>query len=242
MKLGRLSGIQQPIGRIYKKLSTAIAAIASGSILFPTSSYLASGTSLTLGVTVTAECWFRTTANPATSKIVLVAGNGNRGISIYNGQYGQNSYSATKWTVDWEFAGNIEFTVPTMSANTWYHLAVTQTAAGTMTLWLNGTRSSTGTLTPNWNFIANNYRIGGWQSQGIYSQGVYISNVRLTNTAVYDVTQTSIVVPTAPLTAITGTQLLLNTTNDANYLKDSSTNNATFTKAGTASSSALNPF
>ena len=214
-----------------------------GSVLFPTSSYLASGTSLTLGVTCTVECWFRTTSDPATSKIVLVAGNGNRGISIYNGVYGQTGYSATKFTVDWETAGNIEFTVPTMSANTWYHLAVTQTALGVMTLWLNGTRSSTGTLTPNWSFISNAYRIGAWSSQSIYSQGVYISNVRITNTAVYDVTQTSITVPTSPLTAFAGTQLLLNMSTSGAAYTDSSNNAITMTATGTPSwSGTITPF
>jgi hypothetical protein len=229
------------VGRGIQFIPEVVAA-ASGSALFPTSSYLAVGTAITLGKTCTVEGWFRTTLNPASSKIVLVAGNGNRGISIYNGQYGQNSFSATKFTVDWEFAGNIEFTVPTMAANTWYHLAVTQTAAGVMTLWLNGTRSSTGTLTPNWTFQSQNYRIGGWQSQGIYSQSVYITNVRMTTTAVYDVTQTSITVPTNPLTAITGTQLLLLESTNANLLKDSSTNNYTITNNGTVTWSALNPF
>jgi hypothetical protein len=71
---------------------------------------------------------------------------------------------------------------------------------------------------------------------------VYISNPRLTTSAVYDVTQTSITVPSAPLTAIANTQLLLNTTNDANFLKDSSTNNITITNNGGVVSSALNPF
>lgn len=216
--------------------------LSSGSVLFPTSSYLRSGTAITLGTTCTIECWFRTTSNPASSKIVLVASNGNRGISIYNGQYGQNSFSATKFTVDFEFAGNIEFTVPTMSANTWYYLAVTQTAAGVMTLWLNGTRSSTGTLTPNWNFLSTAYRIGAWQTQNIFSQGVYISTVRITTTAVYDPTQTTITVPTAPLTAITGTQLLLNMRTSGTAYTDSSANAITMTAVGTPSWSSLNPF
>lgn len=38
------------------------------------------------------------------------------------------------------------------------------------------------------------------------------------------------------------TQLLLNTTNDANFLKDSSDNNFTVTNNGSVTSSALNPF
>jgi hypothetical protein len=128
-----------------------------------------------------------------------------------------------------------------MTANTWYHLAATFNA-GTGTLWLNGTRSSTGTFAAGWNFQSQTYRIGAWVSQSTYSQNVYISNPRITNSAVYDVTQTTITVPTAPLTAIANTQLLLNTTNDANFLKDSSTNNITITNTGGVVSSSLNPF
>jgi hypothetical protein len=220
---------------------TRFADITTGSIFFPTSSYLGSGSALTLGTTCTFECWFRTTANPATSKFVLLGGSGNRGLNIYNGAYGQSNYSATVIQLDWETADNRSFTVPTMTANTWYHLAVTFNA-GTATLWLNGTRSSTGTVVTGWNFQSQIYKIGAWPTQSTYSQGVYISNARLTTTAVYDISQTTITVPTSPLTAITGTQLLLNTPNNANYLKDSSSNNITMTVTGSASSSTTSPF
>ena len=215
--------------------------VASGSVLFPTSSYLAAGTQLTLGTTCTFECWFKTTTSPASSKIVLLGSNGLRGLSIYNGAYGQNNYSATIWNVDYEFINNRIFTVPTMSAGTWYHLAVTANAS-IITLWLNGTRSSTGTETTNWNFLAQNYRIGGWSTQNIFSQGVYISNPRITNTAVYDITQTSITVPTSPLTNIPGTQLLLNMSTSGSAYTDSSNNAITMTATGTPSWSSGNPF
>ena len=212
-----------------------------GSAYFSTSKYLSLGTALTLGTTCTFECWFRTTSNPATSKFVLLGGSGNRGLNIYNGNYGQSNYSATVINLDWETADNKPFTVPTMTANTWYHLAATFNA-GTATLWLNGTRSSTGTIATGWNFQSQTYRIGAWVSQSTYSQGVYISNPRITTSAVYDVTQTTITVPTSPLTAIANTQLLLNTTNDGNFLKDSSINNITITNTGNVISSSLNPF
>jgi hypothetical protein len=215
--------------------------ILQGSAFFSTSKYLSLGTALTLGTTCTFECWFRTTSNPATSKFVLLGGSGNRGLNIYNGAYGQSNYSATVISVDWETADNKLFTVPTMTANTWYHLAVTFNA-GTATLWLNGTRSSTGTVVTGWNFQSQTYRIGAWVSQSTYSQGVYISNPRITTSAVYNISQTTITVPTAPLTAIANTQLLLNTTNDANFLKDSSINNITITNTGNVISSSLNPF
>jgi hypothetical protein len=221
--------------------SSSLNPFFQGSAYFKPSSYLGSGSALTLGTTCTFECWFRTTSNPATSKFVLLGGSGNRGLNIYNGAYGQSSYSATVISLDWETADNRLFTVPTMAANTWYHLAATFNA-GTATLWLNGTRSSTGTIATGWNFQSQTYRIGAWVSQSTYSQNVYISNPRLTNSAVYDVTQTTITVPTAPLTAIANTQLLLNTTNNANFLKDSSTNNITITNTGGVVSSSLNPF
>ena len=212
-----------------------------GSNYFPTSSYLGSGSALTLGTTCTFECWFRTTSNPATSKFVLLGGSGNRGLTVYNGTYGQGNYSATVIRLDWETAGDIGFTVPTMSANTWYHLAVTFNA-GTATLWLNGTRSSTGTVATGWTLQSQNYSIGAWPSQSTYSQGVYISNARLTTTAVYDVTQTTITVPTGPLTAITGTKLLLNSATKATANTDSSASPITMTATGSVSWNGITPF
>jgi hypothetical protein len=223
-------------------LSTVAAAVSSlGSILFPTSSYLGSGSALTLGTTCTFEYWFRTTANPATSKFVLLGGSGNRGLNIYNGAYGQSNYSATVIQLDWETADNRPFTVPTMTADTWYHLAVTF-SAGTATLWLNGTRSSTGTVVTGWNFQSQTYRIGAWVSQAIYSQGVYISTARLTTTEVYDITQTTITVPTGPLTAITGTKLLLNMATNATAYTDSSASPIAMTATGRPIWTSLDPF
>jgi Concanavalin A-like lectin/glucanases superfamily len=212
-----------------------------GSNYFPTNSYLTGGTAITLGQTCTFECWFRTTSDPASSKFVLLGGNGNRGLTIYNGTYGQSNYSATVIRLDFETAGDVGFTVPTMSANTWYHLAVTFNA-GVATLWLNGTRSSTGTSNTGWTFLNQIHRIGAWTTQAIYSQNVYISNVRITNTAVYDVTQTSITVPTGPLPKITGTLLLLNNATSATANTDSSDTAMTMTPSGTMSWSNITPF
>jgi hypothetical protein len=67
-----------------------------------------------------------------------------------------------------------------------------------------------------------------------------MSNFRVVKgTSVYPSAFTS---PITPLTKITGTQLLLNTTNDANFLTDSSDNNFTVSNVGSITSSALNPF
>jgi hypothetical protein len=68
-----------------------------------------------------------------------------------------------------------------------------------------------------------------------------MSNFRIIKgTALY--TGSTITVPTTPLSAVNNTQLLLNTTNDANFLKDGSTNNFTITNNGSVTSTSLNPF
>jgi hypothetical protein len=67
-----------------------------------------------------------------------------------------------------------------------------------------------------------------------------MTNLRVViGTGVYTGTFTP---PTRPLTAITGTKLLLKTSNDANFLKDSSTNNFTITNTGSVTSQSLSPF
>jgi hypothetical protein len=125
-----------------------------------------------------------------------------------------------------------------MSANTWYHVAFVRNASGVCTVFLNGTRSSTGTATITTDYLT--VKSLGYVSPAVprYFQG-YLSNCRLTNTAVYDPTQTTITVPTTPLTAISGTSLL---TLQSNYFKDNSSNNFTLTATGTPSIQAFSPF
>ena len=137
------------------------------------------------------------------------------------------------------------YTVPTITTNTWHHFAMVRNASNQETLFYDGVRSSTGVQTDATNY-ASTRLIGAWDSGGSgteYFFGGYLSNLRIVSgSTVYDPTQTTITVPVAPLTAIANTQLLLNTTNDANFLKDSSTNNFTMTNYGNVSSSDLTPF
>jgi hypothetical protein len=79
-------------------------------------------------------------------------------------------------------------------------------------LYVNGTRVTTATSSVS-------YASGGTQNIGRSTGGTgywngYISNLRVVNgTAVYDPSQTSITIPTAPLTPVSNTSLLLNATN-----------------------------
>jgi hypothetical protein len=100
-------------------------------------------------------------------------------------------------------------TIP--STNQWNHIALTKSGS-TWALFLNGTRLGTSTST---NYVTGNLPISiGANSSGAQALQGYISNVRLVKgTAVYDPTVSTLTVPTAPLTAITNTSLLLNYTN-----------------------------
>jgi len=126
-----------------------------------------------------------------------------------------------------------------ISINVWHHIALIR-ASGTITLYVNGNSvmSQNGI---GYNSASNRaIDIGYSLSQGNGYFTGRMSNFRLVKgTAVYP---SSFSRPASPLTAIAGTQLLLNTTNDANFLKDNSTNNFTVTNNGSITSSALSPF
>jgi hypothetical protein len=134
-----------------------------------------------------------------------------------------------------------KITGPTLASllNTWTHVAVTK-ESGAIKLWVNGTqRGSTYTAWPLNMGSSMALRIMGDHNANGNGSG-NLTNVRVVRgTAVYTATFTP---PTSPLTVISGTQLLLSTTNDANFIKDSSSNNLTVTNTGLATSSALNPF
>ena len=138
-----------------------------------------------------------------------------------------------------------QYAIPTMSIGTWYHVAVVRNSSNQETVFVNGTRSSTGIVSDTNNYKVSSF-IGAWNSGGLgpeaFFQGL-ISNARVViGSNVYDPTQTTITVPTAPFTAVTNRQLLLNTTNDSNFLKDGSVNNYTMTNVNGVVASSLNPF
>jgi hypothetical protein len=149
--------------------------------------------------------------------------NGNGGI-FYFGPGGLY-YSATNTVI---------------SVGTWHHIALVR-ASGTLTLYVNGVSvmSQSGIGYNSTSNRAIDIAYSASQGNGYFNGRM--SNFRIVSgTALY--TGSTITVPTAPLSAISGTQLLLNTTNDANFLKDGSTNNITVTNNGGVTSSALNPF
>jgi len=116
------------------------------------------------------------------------------------------------------FSGTTEYTLNSsaLSLNSWYHVAAVRSGAN-FSLFINGSRVATvGTLSTNSiNDSSATVRVGvlGDASNSFPFKG-YVSDARIVRgTAVYDPTLTTYTIPTAPLTAITNTQLLCSFTN-----------------------------
>jgi hypothetical protein len=99
--------------------------------------------------------------------------------------------------------------------NAWHHIAVVRSGTGSnqTALFVDGTREALGTNSQN--YTSGTIYLGAFGTSDGFWNG-YISNLRIVKgTAVYDPTVSTLTVPTAPLTAITNTALLLNLINGA---------------------------
>jgi hypothetical protein len=160
------------------------------------------------------ECWFYPTETwfqDASGGDGLIQSSATNGLQI--------SRSATGGPPNGNFwglaAAGVAFRLVTTSLPTvgqWNHMAVARSGTGTnqTALFLNGERVAQGTVTDN--FAQGSYDIGrrvaGYESTG------YIANMRIIKgSAEYSPANSTYTVPTAPLTAITNTSLLLNYTN-----------------------------
>jgi hypothetical protein len=174
---------------------------------------IANNTALNLGSgNFTVEAWFRTTVDLGASSYAIHFGKWNTGAFEYLLDYNSGS-------LRWFNAGNAGLPIitaaTTITSNTWYHVAVVR-SDNTTTLYLNGV--SVGTPSTNTTYtnltapLMIGYKSDG-NGTGFYTG--YISNFRLVKgTAVYTANFTP---PTAPLTAVSGTSLLLSGTNAAIY-------------------------
>jgi hypothetical protein len=116
-------------------------------------------------------------------------------------------------------------------ANTWTHIVVVR-SGGVISLFANGTRYATASSNTQavdcTNFVFGAYN----QAPSLYNPNGYFTNVRMTNTAVYNPSSSTLTVPTAPLTAVSGTKILLSV-NSGSYFADSSTSGVVLAQGNT---------
>jgi len=191
-----------------------------------------SGTTVGTGA-MTFECWFYYTGS--FSGISSFIGPG----SAITGGLNCNLNNSTTFSFDRYGVSANNFTVPTIAANTWNHVAFVRNSSNVATVFFNGVRSSTGTVSDTYSYTTS--AAIGYTGGAVPRNWIgYISNARLVvGSNVYDPTLTTITVPTTPLTAIANTSLL--TLQSPTFI-DNSTNNFTITAFGNSQPTQQNPF
>ena len=211
--------------------SAVYTSIVKGSVLFSGSNNLSVSNSTELNPGTgdfTIEFWVN--LNSTINNGSFYRAN-NNGVDIFmKSVSGQNRLAMGQAQV-----GTLITDTVTMTTGAWVHVAAVR-ISGLTKLYKNGVL--VGSAADANNYVTDGVNYIGTQG-GIRING-YMTNLRVViGTGVYTGTFTP---PTQPLTAITGTKLLLKTSNDANFLKDSSTNNFTITNTGSVTSQSLSPF
>ena len=209
-----------------------------GSAQFSGSNYLsvAGGTGTAMGTgDFTWEAWVYPTSSSGYQAFIDTRTLPLAGGSTDGFYFGTNTGTLTPmyYTNGLQLASSVN-----LALNAWNHVALVR-KSGTVTLWVNG--ASGGNKVDSTNLTEQRVFIGG-ASDGGAGTGLLltgrISNLRIVKgTAVY----TGSFTPAKFLSAVTGTQLLLNTDNGAAFLVDSSTNNFTITNTGSVVTSATGP-
>ena len=180
----------------------------------------------------TIEAWFN--SNSFSSQSYILA-KGTSGANLDWGIRIANSNTIVFGTAGG--ATNLTLNTATLATGTWYHVALVR-SSGTNSAYLNGVQSAQNTMTfTNVSLVA--------MTVGCYSHNVpqaffngYISDVRIVKgTAVYTSNFTP---PTAPLTPITNTSLLLGFS-EYQFI-DQSPNNFTITRNGDTTQSTFGPY
>jgi hypothetical protein len=180
----------------------------------------------------TIECWFYYASTPpAAAGYDYLWGLGSNGVN------GLGLYIQGAVPKIWN-GSSILSTSGTISATTWYHIAVVKNSS-TLTVYLNGT--SIGSVAFSSNLSgggSSGFNIARWSNIPDPEEFPgYISNIRIVKgTAVYTSTFTP---STTPLTAISGTSLL--TLQSPTFI-DNSTNNFTISAFGNSQPTQQNPF
>jgi hypothetical protein len=138
---------------------------------------------------------------------VAAAGNTSWDLYISNGSaliWQRINNTATTYSANYTF-----------NINTWYHIVACRDSSGNLALFVNGTRILLqANVTTNYDFIAGSngtHYIGATYNNVVFDYGWgYYSNIRVIKGATaYDPTQSTLTVPTTPLTITAQTSMLL---------------------------------
>jgi hypothetical protein len=165
-----------------------------------------------------------------------------------------NSNYGDAYHIGWDSVGGVSLYVNstpttgapsgTITTGQWQHFVCCRDSSNRTAIFVNGTRVGNDTVTSN--FSRNLLGIGDFPTTPAEGINGYISNLRLVKgNSVYDPTQTTITVPTSPLTAISNTALLTAQYNGAttnNVFKDSSGNNLATTRNGNLPQGTFSPY
>lgn len=192
-----------------------------GSVYFNGSSYVSSSAP-SLSGNYTLECWFyKTGAGSSGSTILHAHAGAANGTHVWINTLNQ-------LVIDNGSVGQTAFTTFTITNNQWYHLAIVRSGS-TTTAYLNGAVAGSNSYAPATN---DSLSVGRYITDSRWAFVGYISDVRLVNgSTVYTTTFTP---PTAPLSVVAGTSLLLKANNGA--VCDATGNNG-ITLFGNASAS-----
>lgn len=189
--------------------------VIGGSGLFGTADYLSLPTTSAFQFganNFTIECWvYLNSAVTTANRIIFINYSPTFTTnSIYFGGHSSYSGQVTFWAYNINSGAPVLIDPTTLIPYTWTHIAVVRNGTN-FTLYRDGIAVNTATSSVN---IVNS-TTGGYVGSGSTSVDGYLSNFRMVNgTAVYTAAFTP---PTAPLTAITNTSLLLNTINSGIY-------------------------
>jgi len=157
----------------------------------------------------TIDAWVKFSTDPATNYQYILGSVDDSGLSLFVGN-GQAGPSATTITIDSLGNDNTEFTVPTLTTGTWYHIAVARNSSGLATVWVNGQRSTSGAVSLIVPYNGPTHQLGSWSYNNTSEFTGNIGQIRVVGgNNLYDPTHTIIPVPNASLENVSGTQLLL---------------------------------
>jgi len=171
--------------------------------------YLTVGTSVNLALGTsdfTVEMWVYLNSGSTYQYVLGATGNGGMQIGLNVPITGTPTIAVATANGSWILNFGASILIPSA---TWAHLAVTRSGS-TNRAFINGAQlGSSITDSTNWTFPNNTLQVGATLGAEVF--GGYISNFRMVKgTAVYTTTFTP---PSAPVTAVANTSLLLNFTN-----------------------------